>query len=127
MDLTPAIAEYVKKRVGTLGKFVSPEDTSAYATVEIGKSSTHHAQGDYFFAEINVHISGGDFRVVKEKDDLYAAIDEAKDEIIREVTRHKGKRRTLVRRGGAAIKNLIRGVGGSIMDLPNKFRRTKRD
>ncbi len=112
MELTPAIADYVNKRVGMLEKIVSPDDTSAYASVEVGKSTKHHSQGDYFFAEINVHIAGKDFRAVAEKDDLYAAIDEVKDEIIREITGYKNKRRTLVRRGGAVIKNVLKGIGG---------------
>jgi len=111
MELTPAISDYATKRLGMLDKFVKRSDTSAFATIEVGKTTRHHLQGDFFFAEINVHIAGKDLRAVAEKDDLYAAIDEAKDEIVRELTHHKDKQQTLVRRGGVAIKNILKGIG----------------
>lgn len=111
MELTPEIADYARKRIIMLDKVVSRDDESARASIEVGKTTEHHKEGNLFFAEFNVHIAGKDFRVVAEKDELFAAIDEAKDGIIREVTQYKDKRRTLIRRGGAAIKNILRGVG----------------
>jgi ribosome-associated translation inhibitor RaiA len=47
-----------------------------------------------------------------EKEDLYAAIDEVKDEIVREVTGGKKKRETLIRKGGAKIKSIIKKLTG---------------
>ncbi|MFA5841601.1 MAG: ribosome-associated translation inhibitor RaiA [Candidatus Paceibacterota bacterium] len=112
IELTEAIGDYIQKRVGMLGKVIDGNDTSASVAVEVGKRSNHHRDGDFFFAEITARVAGKDFRAVSEKDDLYAAIDEAKDQIIEEVTGYKDKRRTLVRRGGAAIKNILKGMGG---------------
>ena len=126
-ELTPAIAEYVRKRIAMLDKVVDAEDTSARVSVEVGKTTHHHQKGDLFRAEFNVHIAGHDFRAAAEKDDLYAAIDEVRDEIIREVTGYKDKRRTLLRRGGAAIKNVLKGMGGWGGKIKNfRFRRPRR-
>ena len=110
IDLTPAITDYVKKRLSALSKVISAEDTSARADIEVGKRTIHHKEGDLFFAEVNLHLAGRDFRAVSEQADLYTAIDEAKDEIIREVVNHKDRERTLIRRGGAIVKDLMRGV-----------------
>ncbi len=112
LELTQAISEYLNKRVGALDKFVNKDDESAMAQVEVGKSTKHHQSGDIFRAEINLHIAGKDLRAVAEKDNLYAAIDEAKDEMVREITSHKAKQRTLLRRGGARIKDFLRGFYG---------------
>lgn len=109
LELTAAISDYTKKRVSSLEKFINKNDESAMASVEVGKSTKHHQSGDIFRAEINLHIAGKDLRAVAEKDNLYAAIDEAKDEMVREITSHKAKQRTLLRRGGAKIKDFIRG------------------
>lgn len=109
LELTSAISDYLRKRVDALDKFVDKNDESAMADVEVGKSTKHHQSGDIFRAEINLHVSGKNLRAVAEKDNLYAAIDQAKDEMVREITSHKAKQRTLLRRGGAKIKDFIRG------------------
>lgn len=127
IELTDAIEDYVEKRVGMLDKVVSPNDTSASVMVEVGKRSQHHKDGDFFFAEFNIRVGGKDFRVVAEKDDLYAAIDEAKDAIIQEISGYKDKRRTLIRRGGAAIKNVLKGIGGIGGKIKSfRFHRTRK-
>lgn len=109
LELTQAISDYLEKRISTLDKFVNKNDESAMADVEVGKSTKHHQSGDIFRAEINLHVAGKNLRAVSEKDNLYAAIDEAKDEMAREITSHKAKQRTLLRRGGAKIKDFLRG------------------
>jgi len=111
MELTQPIADYVVKRVDALEKFVHKDDSSVWATAEVGKTTHHHKQGNLFFAEINLHIAGKNFRAVAEKDDLYAAIDEARDEIMHEITSYKDKRRTMMRKGALAVKNLLKGIG----------------
>jgi len=107
--LTPSIDEYVRKRVGTFDKLIDSEDTSARVAVEVGKDTEHHKSGDIFFAEINLHIAGRDFRTRRDGSDIYSAIDIAKDEIMDAVRGYKGRQATMLRRGGQAIKNMIRG------------------
>lgn len=109
LELTTAISDYAEKKVSGLVKFINKNDESAVANVEVGKSTKHHHSGDIFRAEINLHIAGKDLRAVAEKDNLYSAIDEVKDEMVREITSHKSRQRTLLRRGGAKIKAFIRG------------------
>ncbi|MCI0619825.1 ribosome-associated translation inhibitor RaiA [Candidatus Wolfebacteria bacterium] len=107
IELTPAIRAYVEEKVVMLGKLIDPNDTIARADVEVGQTTKHHQSGDIFRAEINLHIAGADLRTESEREDLYAAIDEAKDELMRQLRKEKTKRTDLVRRGGLALKRML--------------------
>ncbi len=111
MELTDAIRSYAEKRVDALNKFVDVDDTSVSANMEVGKTTKHHHTGDIFKAELNVSIGGKQFRAVAEKEDLYAAIDEVKDEMARILSAHKGKQATLLRKGSVMLKNIFKGFG----------------
>lgn len=106
--LTPAISDYVSKRIDSLEKFADKTDETLMADVEVGKTSQHHQRGDVFRAEINLRIRGKQLRAVAEEADLYAAIDKVRDEMAEELRSSRKKELSLVRRGGAAIKNLLR-------------------
>jgi putative sigma-54 modulation protein len=112
-SLTPAISEYLDKRIVHLDKFINPSlEESIMCYVEVGKTTEHHKTGDLFRAEITLHIGGKVFRATSEKEDLYSAIDEVSDEITQELKAFKGKRSSLIKRGGAKIKSLIKGLYG---------------
>jgi putative sigma-54 modulation protein len=88
MELTEAIKQYVDKKLGSLDKLTekySPCD----AAVEVGKTSQHHQKGEVFYAEFNLNIPGTNLRATSTKDDLYAAIDDAKDELKRQLVDRK--------------------------------------
>ncbi len=113
-SLTPAISEYLDKRISHLDKFINPSlEESIMCYVEVGKTTEHHKTGDLFRAEITLHIGGKVFRATSEKEDLYSAIDEVSDEITQELKAFKGKRNSLIKRGGAKIKSLIKGLYGN--------------
>jgi len=109
-ELTPAIRDYVEKKVTSLEKFISKYGENAQVQVEVGKTTHHHNKGDVFRAEMNVSLAGNayQFRAEAETIDLYAAIDMAKDELERELSRFKGKRESLYRRGAKTLKNLMK-------------------
>jgi putative sigma-54 modulation protein len=89
IELTEAIRTYVEEKILSLEKFTegwSPCD----ATVDIGKTSEHHQKGDIWRAAVTVKIPGGTLRVERIKDDLYAAIDTAKDDLRRQILDRKG-------------------------------------
>lgn len=111
IELTPAISSYVDEKTEQISKFIDPSDATVLCSVEIGMISSHHHSGDIFKAEMNVHTASRQFRAVSEKEDLYIAINDAKEELIREVDSQKKKDRTLFRRGAKKIKNIVRGFG----------------
>lgn len=112
IELTDSIRDYLDKRIAGLDKMVDSETAEANAQVELGRTSSHHKSGDVFRAEINITVEGKYLRAVSEKEDLYSAIDDMKDEIFREVKKHKDRHRSLVRRGSHRMKNMMRGLFG---------------
>ncbi len=110
IELTEAIREYVNKKFGSISKFIKKTDESALCRVEVGKITNHHKKGDVFRAEGKLHIAGKELYAVSEKEDLFFAIDDVKDEIIRELQSTKEKKIDMIRRGGARIKNMLKGL-----------------
>lgn len=109
MELTSALSAYVEEKINSAEKFAPPHtEETLVANVEIGKTTRHHNAGDIFRAEVLVTVRGKGYRAVSEKEDLYAAIDDVRDELVRELNSSKEKARTLMRRGAGALKNLIR-------------------
>ena len=108
IELTQAITDYVHEKVSTLEKYLTNPDS--VAEVEVGRTTQHHKSGEVFKAEVHVTGNGLDLYAVSEHSDLYAAIDEVKDEIVRNTVSEKGRRQTLSRRGGQMVKNMIKGI-----------------
>ena len=106
--LTPPITDYINKKVGMLDKFF--EGKEVLVNVEVGRTTKHHKSGDIFRAEIHINYNSQEYYAVSETGDLYAAIDEVKDEIVHELTSKRRKSLHLLRRGGAQIKNLLKGL-----------------
>lgn len=109
-DLTPAVEEYVNRKVSSLEKFLGMRD-NILCEVEIGKTTNHHKSGDIFRAEVNIVEPGnGQIFAEAEEVDIYTAIDVVRDEAERAIVSRKTKRDTLVRRGGAVIKSLLKRI-----------------
>ncbi|MBX4189086.1 ribosome-associated translation inhibitor RaiA [Candidatus Parcubacteria bacterium] len=107
IELTPAISAYIDKRLQGVEKYLN--NKAAYMQVEVGRSTGHHKQGEVFRAEVRIAGDGADYYAVKEAEDLYAAIDMVKDEVVQEIKKAKGKKRELLRRGQRAIKDMVKG------------------
>jgi len=113
-DTTPSISEYVDRKLSTLEKFFGDKKDSVLIRVEVGKTTDHHKNGNVFRAEVHISGLGGkDIYVAEETPDLYASIDKVRDEAERRLSHAKDRKMSLMRRGGARIKNMIRGVFGS--------------
>jgi putative sigma-54 modulation protein len=88
IDLTPAIQEYVAKKIGGLDKFY---DRIIRIHVTVGVDNHHHLAGKIFKAECKMEVPGNSiFGEVQEKD-LYAAIDVLKGFMEGEIKKHKLK------------------------------------
>ncbi len=109
LSLTPAISEYIEKKLDTIEKFFK-DDTTAKFDIELAKTTNHHKKGDIFRAEIHIIAKGINTYASSEKEDLYTAIDMVRDEILREIKTTNEKKRTSQRKGGAKIKNIIKGL-----------------
>ena len=108
ISLTPSISEYVEKKIRMLEKLFRREEV--LVNIEVGRTTKHHKSGDIFRAEIHMTLGRQEYYAVSETEDIYAAIDEVKDEIAYELTSNRKKALRLLRRGGAQIKDLLRGI-----------------
>lgn len=92
MEMTDAIKSYVEEKMMSLDKLTSHFDSAATMDVEVGKTSEHHQKGMVYKCEITMEIPGDLIRVEVVGEDLYAAIDEAKDDLKRKLVENKEKR-----------------------------------
>jgi ribosomal subunit interface protein len=107
IELTPALRDYAEKRLSGVVKFTGGD---ADIAIEIGKTTGHHHKGEYFRAEANVITPlGRQYRAVSDKTDLYEAIDDVRNELVRELTHDKDRSKTLLRRGAQKLKGMLRG------------------
>lgn len=110
-EITPAIDDYVTKKISSLEKFLDRRDGEVICEVEIGRTTKHHNSGDIFKAEINLNEPGSkQVYAVAEEEDLYTAIDIVRDEAERAIVSRKTKSDTLFRRGASQIKDLIKRI-----------------
>lgn len=110
IDVTDAIRSYTLEKLSTLEKFIPKDDTSAKLSVELSKVTNHHAHGDVFQAEAQLHIRGKEVTLKTTQDDLYKAVDVLKDMLVREVASYKDKERSIVRRGAHKVKMLLKKI-----------------
>ena len=109
IESTEALNDYVVSRLDKLEKFGKGQEVTGH--VEIGKTTNHHKQGeDVFKAEFDMRVGGERFFAIAEAPDLYAAIDEAKEEIVRRVSHAKDRKQTLFRRGATSVKKMVKGI-----------------
>jgi len=110
--ITPAIREYINKRCQTFARFLE-HDPAAFVVVELGKTTERQKHGEIFSAEIHIvgKIAGkeSDIYATSDREDLYMAIDAARDEVFQSITSKKSKNTSLMRRSGARVKNILKG------------------
>lgn len=109
LTMSSAVSEYVGKRLDKVSRLVGG-DPSIMCDVELSRTSGHHQKGEIFRAEIHIVGAGLDIYAAAEHEDLYSAVDDVRDEIIREFHAKKGKRISLIRRSGAQMKAMVKGI-----------------
>lgn len=87
VELTENLKDYVNDKIGSLDKY---NFGITECKVDISKSS-HHKKGDVYRFEVNIVSSYTKslIRVVVDSDNIMSAVDEAKDKLGRQITKHK--------------------------------------
>ena len=88
VELTTAIQDYVDKKLGGLEKFFKP---IMRLSVTVGMETKHHVQGEVFYAEAKVEVTGNDVFAKETSKDLYSAVDLLKNVLEAELKKHKVK------------------------------------
>ncbi len=113
IELTPAIRDYVIKRVTNLEKLLKKmEEWGGEVVVrfDVAKTTNHHKMGEVFRADCSINIKGENFYAGVDMEDLYSAIDQVKEDLFREISKNKDRKQTLFKRGAASIKKMMKGL-----------------
>lgn len=113
IELTEAIKKYIIKKVARLEKLLSGVEErggEAKLTFEVKKSSNHHKAGTVFHASGLIDTKDGEFYGSADEEDIHAAIDAVEENLFREITKNKDRRRTLFKRGAASVKKMMKGL-----------------
>lgn len=114
MELTPAIHDYVIKRITNLGKLLSKIEEASGEEVlvhfSVAKTTNHHKMGKIFQADCSVLIKRENFHSSVDEEDLYQAIDAVKENLFGEIAKNKNKKNAFFYRGARKIKDLMKGI-----------------
>ena len=100
------VRAYIEKRFSGFSRFVNP-DISHEVFVTVSKTTAHH-RDDSICVEVKLQVNAKDFFAAGAAADIMAAVDQAKEELMREVTHSKGKKLTLFHRGARKIKGMMK-------------------
>lgn len=107
MELTEAIKDYAEKRVSK--GIVKYATEAALVSIEVAKTTNHHKHGEIFEAVAHVTTPlGAVYHATSEKTDLYEAIDDIRDILVRELSSSKDKKDGMWKRGARKIKDLLK-------------------
>lgn len=109
INTSEAINDYVSKRLSKIEKLLR-KDPTVQCDIELAKTTSHHQKGDIFRAEVHVVGANMNIYVSSEKEDLYSAIDDVADQVKLELKSKKSKDISLIRRSGARVKNMMKGL-----------------
>jgi len=106
-QMPPETAAYLDEKIGAIAKLVG-DDPSALCDVEVGRAVGHSQQGNVWMAELTLVIAGDRLRAIAHEESVNAAIDVAKDEMVQQLRKSKGKHTAESRKIGARIKEWMR-------------------
>ncbi len=107
LSVTDELRAYVEKKLGGAEKFLVG-DSTAHTDVELEHSPLR--DGGKYRAEFTLSSGGTVYRAEEWGSTMHEAIDLAAERLTGELRKNKKKHLVLVRRGGAVIKDVIRGL-----------------
>ena len=105
MELTGAIREYAMQKMNTLA--IKDKD-NLQLQIELGRSENHHQRGDHYYCKVHTVIGSRSVHIECVKDDMYKAIDAARDKVDEEMSQRKDKFITRARNLSRKVKGLIK-------------------
>jgi putative sigma-54 modulation protein len=107
LEITDAIEEYAEEKLSIVKKYTK-DDHSARLSVEIAKTTAHHAHGAIYKVSALFVRKGKEKSLEVISDDVYKGIDLMKDKLGRELSDEKDKELSLFKKGAQKIKGLLR-------------------
>jgi ribosomal subunit interface protein len=113
-QIVPEVSEYLDERIGVIERHLGIEADGARVEVEIGRAAGKQHHSDYMWsATINVWTPAGvHAHATNSEDSVNGAIDRAKEEIMTQLRKGRSAHRRIIRKTGAAVKNLLKFGSG---------------
>jgi ribosomal subunit interface protein len=105
-EVDPVLQDLLEVKLRSLEKFIGDE-TDVKCDVEFDKVASKHS-GKIYRIKVNLWLHGKTYHVDATEDSFELAIDEVRSELDKELRRANDKRDSLVKRGGRAIKKMMR-------------------
>lgn len=107
-DLTGGTRALLEDKFSIIDRLTSSSATPVLLECEIEQSIAVERAGAKYRAEGTLAVNGATLRAEADGLTLEDAVDQVRDDLVRQVNSSRGRRRDLVRRGGAAIKRMLR-------------------
>lgn len=98
LEMTAAIKDYIEKKFDMAEKYLGGRPVT-FCEIEVELTTNHHNKGQIFRAEANLQVEGELLRADETAEDLYAAIDLAKDRLVDAIRKSKEKNLSKRREG----------------------------
>ncbi len=111
-ELTGAVRKYLEIRTRALEKLLGPDAAISRCEVELGRAAGKQRHGEHlYFAEFLIRAPRRKpVRAVNHESTINAAIDNAKDEAMRQLRKQKTVEKTKTKRIGAHVKQTLKRV-----------------
>lgn len=109
-EMNPEVSEYLEQRLAHIEKFLGDEAVQARLEVELGRATGRHKHSDYLYIAEFQLVRPGQSRLVARNNEptINAAIDNAKDELLRQLRQDKKSHSRFWKKSGALAKRLLR-------------------
>ncbi len=109
-ELTSATKKYLDIRIAALEKLLGSDAAISRCEVEIGRAAGKQRHGDHlYFAEFLIRAPRRKpVRAVNHESSINAAIDNAKEEVMRQLRKQKTVKETRTKKEGARVKRALR-------------------
>lgn len=108
VELTPELRTYAEEKAGAVRRLLGHYDDTDISCEIILSRDDKHATGMVFRADLTAMAGSEKVHAVGHGESIQAAIDVAKDDLMRRAQRDKTKHQTLLRRGHAKVKEWLR-------------------
>ena len=112
-EATEEVMEKMKRKLNGMKKYLGKKDELVQVYVELGKSTEAHQSGNVWRTQINLDFKGQRYHVDTTAEHLQAAIDFAVRDLESEIRKATQKGKSMLRRGGGALKSFMRGFSSN--------------
>ena len=113
MDLSDSLTDYVVTKVTNLGRLLKKLQEAGGEVsfnFEVAKTTNHHKAGQVYKADCSIMIDGEQFYSSSEKEDIYEAVDDCKDQVFRKIKKGKEKNRSSFMKGAHRLKEMMKSA-----------------